>query len=157
MESDQPPLQEPDEQQTTAHTVRSYECHFCKRGFTNAQALGGHMNIHRKDKTKLKAAPNPLAELPSPARSQLSPASTATANPFSISHQGNWFSTTPQDEKKPLPLFDHSDTAVTRNMHQSGNPDHVDLELRLGHVEPQEEYSSSSLENKSTTTTRKFF
>ncbi|CAK9165444.1 unnamed protein product [Ilex paraguariensis] len=31
---------------------RSYECTFCKRGFTNAQALGGHMNIHRKDKAK---------------------------------------------------------------------------------------------------------
>ncbi|CAA2988071.1 transcriptional regulator TAC1-like [Olea europaea subsp. europaea] len=33
---------------------RSYECNFCKRGFTNAQALGGHMNIHRKDKAKAK-------------------------------------------------------------------------------------------------------
>ncbi|XP_049374347.1 transcriptional regulator TAC1-like [Solanum verrucosum] len=33
---------------------RSYECNFCKRGFTNAQALGGHMNIHRKDKLKAK-------------------------------------------------------------------------------------------------------
>ncbi|XP_039163014.1 probable transcriptional regulator RABBIT EARS [Eucalyptus grandis] len=33
---------------------RSYECIFCKRGFSNAQALGGHMNIHRKDKAKLK-------------------------------------------------------------------------------------------------------
>ncbi|CAO2820931.1 unnamed protein product [Amaranthus hypochondriacus] len=31
---------------------RMYECRFCKRGFTNAQALGGHMNIHRKDKAK---------------------------------------------------------------------------------------------------------
>ncbi|KAL8491007.1 hypothetical protein ACS0TY_022862 [Phlomoides rotata] len=30
--------------------ARPYECTFCKRGFTNAQALGGHMNIHRKDK-----------------------------------------------------------------------------------------------------------
>ncbi|CAJ2627709.1 zinc finger protein GIS-like [Trifolium pratense] len=29
---------------------RSYECVFCKRGFTTAQALGGHMNIHRKDR-----------------------------------------------------------------------------------------------------------
>ena len=27
---------------------RSYECVFCRRGFTTAQALGGHMNIHRK-------------------------------------------------------------------------------------------------------------
>ncbi|KAG6658756.1 hypothetical protein I3843_04G174200 [Carya illinoinensis] len=33
-------------------TGRSYECVFCKRGFTTAQALGGHMNIHRKDKGK---------------------------------------------------------------------------------------------------------
>ncbi|GAV81210.1 hypothetical protein CFOL_v3_24669 [Cephalotus follicularis] len=33
---------------------RSYECTFCKRGFTNAQALGGHMNIHRKDRAKDK-------------------------------------------------------------------------------------------------------
>ncbi|XP_023770513.2 transcriptional regulator SUPERMAN [Lactuca sativa] len=33
---------------------RSYECTYCKRGFTNAQALGGHMNIHRKDKAKAK-------------------------------------------------------------------------------------------------------
>lgn len=31
---------------------RSYECAFCKRGFTTAQALGGHMNIHRKDRVK---------------------------------------------------------------------------------------------------------
>lgn len=32
---------------------RFYECNFCKRGFTNAQALGGHMNIHRKDKDRV--------------------------------------------------------------------------------------------------------
>ncbi|KAK3036848.1 hypothetical protein RJ639_031466 [Escallonia herrerae] len=31
---------------------RSYECVFCKRGFTTAQALGGHMNIHRKDRAR---------------------------------------------------------------------------------------------------------
>lgn len=29
-----------------------YECVFCKRGFNNPQALGGHMNIHRKDRGK---------------------------------------------------------------------------------------------------------
>ncbi|KAL1329766.1 hypothetical protein AAHE18_12G064800 [Arachis hypogaea] len=36
-------------------TGRSYECVFCKRGFTTAQALGGHMNIHRKDRANNKA------------------------------------------------------------------------------------------------------
>lgn len=40
-------------------TGRSYECTFCKRGFTNAQALGGHMNIHRRDRAK--AAKHPSA------------------------------------------------------------------------------------------------
>lgn len=39
-----------EENDDTAGTGRSYECIFCKRGFTTAQALGGHMNIHRKDK-----------------------------------------------------------------------------------------------------------
>ncbi|KAI5078577.1 hypothetical protein GOP47_0006248 [Adiantum capillus-veneris] len=29
---------------------RSYRCSFCQRLFTSAQALGGHMNIHRRDR-----------------------------------------------------------------------------------------------------------
>lgn len=48
----------PDEQLGTS-PARTYECTFCKRGFSNAQALGGHMNIHRKDKAKLKQANEP--------------------------------------------------------------------------------------------------
>ncbi|KAF1895569.1 hypothetical protein Lal_00041849 [Lupinus albus] len=34
--------------------IKSYSCSFCKRGFTNAQALGGHMNTHRRDRARLK-------------------------------------------------------------------------------------------------------
>ncbi|KAG9135866.1 hypothetical protein Leryth_002576 [Lithospermum erythrorhizon] len=33
---------------------RSYFCSFCKREFRSAQALGGHMNVHRRDRAKLK-------------------------------------------------------------------------------------------------------
>lgn len=61
---DQPAAAEnPDEYSSDEHNqlhgggggaIRSYECTFCKRGFSNAQALGGHMNIHRRDKAKLK-------------------------------------------------------------------------------------------------------
>lgn len=47
--------QEKPSKDNAARVGRSYECTFCKRGFTNAQALGGHMNIHRKDKAKAKA------------------------------------------------------------------------------------------------------
>lgn len=38
---------------------RSYQCVFCKRGFTTAQALGGHMNIHRKDRAKTSTSRPP--------------------------------------------------------------------------------------------------
>ncbi|KAK8671778.1 hypothetical protein V6N13_038363 [Hibiscus sabdariffa] len=33
---------------------RSYSCSFCDREFRSAQALGGHMNVHRRDRAKLK-------------------------------------------------------------------------------------------------------
>ncbi|OWM68137.1 transcriptional regulator TAC1-like [Punica granatum] len=43
-----------DETTVLGMSKRSYECVFCKQGFTNAQALGGHMNIHRKDRARAK-------------------------------------------------------------------------------------------------------
>ncbi|KMZ70351.1 hypothetical protein ZOSMA_1G03330 [Zostera marina] len=33
---------------------RSYACSFCKREFRSAQALGGHMNVHRRDRARLR-------------------------------------------------------------------------------------------------------
>lgn len=44
----------PDDESASVTSRRSYECIFCKRGFTNAQALGGHMNIHRSDRARGK-------------------------------------------------------------------------------------------------------
>ncbi|KAK8684677.1 hypothetical protein V6N13_040693 [Hibiscus sabdariffa] len=32
---------------------RSYTCSFCKREFRSAQALGGHMNVHRRERARL--------------------------------------------------------------------------------------------------------
>lgn len=37
---------------------RSYSCSFCKREFKSAQALGGHMNVHRRDKARLRQSPS---------------------------------------------------------------------------------------------------
>ncbi|OMO66395.1 Zinc finger, C2H2-like protein [Corchorus capsularis] len=36
---------------------RSYSCSFCGREFRSAQALGGHMNVHRRDRARLKQSP----------------------------------------------------------------------------------------------------
>ncbi|KAI4983172.1 hypothetical protein ZWY2020_023664 [Hordeum vulgare] len=38
-------------------TRQPYKCAFCRRGFPTAQALGGHMNVHRKDRPATKAEP----------------------------------------------------------------------------------------------------
>ncbi|XP_021899488.1 transcriptional regulator SUPERMAN-like [Carica papaya] len=37
---------------------RSYTCSFCKREFKSAQALGGHMNVHRRDRARLRQSPS---------------------------------------------------------------------------------------------------
>lgn len=36
---------------------RSYTCSFCRREFRSAQALGGHMNVHRRDRARLRCLP----------------------------------------------------------------------------------------------------
>ncbi|KAF5753579.1 putative transcription factor C2H2 family [Helianthus annuus] len=43
----------------TTWPPRSYTCTFCRREFRSAQALGGHMNVHRRDRARLhQAQPN---------------------------------------------------------------------------------------------------
>ncbi|XP_020087488.1 uncharacterized protein LOC109709599 [Ananas comosus] len=41
---------------------RSYTCSFCGREFRSAQALGGHMNVHRRDRARLKQSSSPTHE-----------------------------------------------------------------------------------------------
>ncbi|XAR54819.1 hypothetical protein NMG60_11030125 [Bertholletia excelsa] len=40
----------------TTWPPRSYTCTFCRREFRSAQALGGHMNVHRRDRARLQQA-----------------------------------------------------------------------------------------------------
>ena len=42
-------------------TRQPYNCTFCRRGFPTAQALGGHMNVHRKDRPGIGASAGPAA------------------------------------------------------------------------------------------------
>ncbi|XP_044494791.1 transcriptional regulator SUPERMAN-like [Mangifera indica] len=45
---------------------RNYNCSFCKREFRSAQALGGHMNVHRRDRARLRQLPSPVPEFQNP-------------------------------------------------------------------------------------------
>lgn len=54
----------------TTWPPRSYTCTFCRREFRSAQALGGHMNVHRRDRALLHQPPPPT---PTPTSSFLIP------------------------------------------------------------------------------------
>lgn len=56
---------------------RSYSCSFCQREFRTAQALGGHMNVHRRE----RAHANQMAQL----RNAAAAATTTTATKTSTS------------------------------------------------------------------------
>ncbi|XP_065859685.1 transcriptional regulator SUPERMAN-like [Euphorbia lathyris] len=83
---------------------RSYTCTFCKREFRSAQALGGHMNVHRRDRARLRVQspprdtthllnlninpnpnpnPNPLSPTFTRTFTNSSPPSAAPTTPFS--------------------------------------------------------------------------
>ncbi|CAL0332492.1 unnamed protein product [Lupinus luteus] len=139
--------------------TRSYECNFCKRGFSNAQALGGHMNIHRKDKEKLKQT----STLSNQFSLDNNPQKVPPLLPWNMSLKDGVSS---RDEThvvqiKQLPLFDDSkkpqsealreinDESETRVLPCSqGSSSELDLELRLG-LDPED--------SSATMGTRKFF
>uniref|UniRef100_A0A1D1YC70 Transcriptional regulator TAC1 n=1 Tax=Anthurium amnicola TaxID=1678845 RepID=A0A1D1YC70_9ARAE len=58
------PEQVNDDDDDDAGTGRPYECMFCRRGFSTAQALGGHMNIHRRDRARIRQPPPPAPDKP---------------------------------------------------------------------------------------------
>ncbi|XP_010518659.1 PREDICTED: transcriptional regulator TAC1 [Tarenaya hassleriana] len=47
----------------TTWPPRSYTCNFCRKEFRSAQALGGHMNVHRRDRAARVHTP-PVALAP---------------------------------------------------------------------------------------------
>ncbi|KAG1359643.1 transcriptional regulator SUPERMAN-like [Cocos nucifera] len=148
-----------------ARARRFYECIFCKRGFSTAQALGGHMNIHRKDRAKMRPTAIPSAS-EEPGEGYLIPSHQASTYPpfseslrnyamyFPASASSNREVKVPGDEddhsRRPheLSLFGEElhldsrshggDEAVEyREVRKmDGKEEELDLELRLGH-EPE--------------------
>ncbi|KAH6766762.1 hypothetical protein C2S52_017745 [Perilla frutescens var. hirtella] len=46
---------------------RNYKCSFCKKEFKSAQALGGHMNVHRRDRARMRFSPSwGFSNIPNP-------------------------------------------------------------------------------------------
>ncbi|CAM9000899.1 unnamed protein product [Rhodiola kirilowii] len=65
---------------------RLYVCSFCKREFRSAQALGGHMNVHRRDRARLRQSPpstlsHPMDQLVEGDSINLVPSPSTNPNP----------------------------------------------------------------------------
>ncbi|KAF8029301.1 hypothetical protein BT93_E1858 [Corymbia citriodora subsp. variegata] len=124
--------------------VKSYTCAFCKRGFSNAQALGGHMNIHRRDRAKLRESMEEsalsLGVVPSK--------NAAATESHEDEKSGN---RTPPKGPRTMSVEDQACARATDDgveqgrMQSSPSSDRIelDLELRLGHERPHERSSAS--------------
>ncbi|KAK8717977.1 hypothetical protein V6N13_045227 [Hibiscus sabdariffa] len=124
--------------------AKYYSCSFCKREFRSAQALGGHMNVHRKDRARLRLLsswvlesqnPNPISSSPPnlayPHRSLLSPLYNTTPTPSSS------VLTYGENRRKPLnnQLGDLASLKMhAQNLDLEDSNEVLDLELRLGHL-----------------------
>ncbi|XVF46575.1 hypothetical protein PTKIN_Ptkin03bG0038200 [Pterospermum kingtungense] len=138
METDHQPAAENPDQASSDHEqgtspARSYECIFCKRGFSNAQALGGHMNIHRRDKAKLKQASPSETNQQSPDITKIVPSyspnhpSSTAVQPIADARSGQerrspgkwpWVFQDDDDvnkEIRQLPLFDEKPSITDQN------------------------------------------
>ncbi|ESW28662.1 hypothetical protein PHAVU_002G007100 [Phaseolus vulgaris] len=66
----------------TTWPPRSYTCTYCRREFRSAQALGGHMNVHRRDRARLHQPP---------------PSSSSTTTTSSLPTSSPYINIPPQD------------------------------------------------------------
>ncbi|KAM7464038.1 hypothetical protein LguiA_032159 [Lonicera macranthoides] len=142
---------------------RSYSCSFCRREFRSAQALGGHMNVHRRDRARLKQSPCPNNEIlhhnsdnHSTSPSNSSQLCTFVYNPNSDLDPG--FLASPSspsrvlvkpsqlncDEKAFLPLFSTPIVEEKNKRGAFGNRNYHFLDLK------KEEKNSKILEHSST-------
>ncbi|PKU70875.1 transcriptional regulator TAC1-like [Dendrobium catenatum] len=136
---------------------RFYECVFCKRGFSTAQALGGHMNIHRRDRTKLGSA---RSSPPGPRRAEeayhpysreqrrtLPQAVESSSSNYAVYFPGS-SSTSGSGDKRELVLAGEElqlglsepgqETRKEKGKDDQVVSEYLDLELRLGHSKGHE-------------------
>ncbi|KAE8730644.1 Transcriptional regulator SUPERMAN [Hibiscus syriacus] len=135
--------------------AKYYSCSFCKREFRSAQALGGHMNVHRKDRARLRLLSSWVLESKDP-NPNPNPISSSSSNLIS-SHSANislyphhsllsplYNTTTPsslltygENRRKPLnsQLGDSANLKMhAQNYELEDSNEVLDLELRLCHL-----------------------
>lgn len=118
-----PPPPSPFFQESLVWPPRSYSCSFCRREFRSAQALGGHMNVHRRDRAKLKQSqpPPPLQE-----------SSEITSTPLPLMRESNERRWNDDDDDDSLVVDYKRHKLGSCSRSSSMEEKEIDLELRLG-------------------------
>ncbi|KAJ4779815.1 hypothetical protein LUZ62_020217 [Rhynchospora pubera] len=80
---------------------RSYSCTFCQREFRSAQALGGHMNVHRRDRARLRQQQQPAS--PNSQSNPNTPSDDCTTDP-TVNHDTSYASVV-KDHKPKDPIL----------------------------------------------------
>ncbi|KAE8670255.1 hypothetical protein F3Y22_tig00112159pilonHSYRG00100 [Hibiscus syriacus] len=136
----------------TTWPPRSYTCTFCGREFHSAQALGGHMNVHRHDRARLQKPHPGGLNLPSAKESATNGGMCLL---YQLHNPNGVFTSPPRNARSfpPYPPFDlMAATATSINIpvpppalnssssYITGSSncketsiEELDLELRLGH------------------------
>jgi hypothetical protein len=133
-------------EQRGGHPLRCFTCRFCRREFRNAQALGGHMNVHREERKRARDGARDLLQLrhhgsepnepPSDTPPLQRPRSQDEITKSTHNLQGDRLrsgTTSPPPSQQCILVANNSLSNLLR--HDSANPT-VDLELRLGHSTP---------------------
>lgn len=128
---------------------RSYTCTFCRREFRSAQALGGHMNVHRRDRARLH---HQSATVQDETRSVSMPTTSQTSSLFyqiaNCRSTENVKEVMPSSVGNSLPINRYTDNynemqvvsdemcngVIKVNHEEKGVIEELDLELRLGHI-----------------------
>ncbi|KAG0472730.1 hypothetical protein HPP92_014156 [Vanilla planifolia] len=108
-----------------------YPCNYCGREFRSAQALGGHMNVHRRDRAVLQQQRHEQGHDP--------PSISVAGGTAAIAPGGGlFFNTSEQNHEAEGGNFSftgsasmHRDCSVLEQL-RTGGEEEVDLELRLG-------------------------
>lgn len=104
---------------------RSYSCNFCKREFRTAQGLGGHMNVHRRE----RAQANQLSILTN-YNEGLPPIPTNSWEVMKIDWARGYYN---QEVPSKHASSSSPNPSLHGRFHSPDNPeDSIDLELRLG-------------------------
>ncbi|CAN4118215.1 unnamed protein product [Withania somnifera] len=92
--------------------AKFYKCSFCKRGFSNAQALGGHMNIHRRDRARLREFSSDQNLLSLDISNSISPPPTSLQREVSSSSYEEIIISSPS--KRPCVIYEENDHPTSK-------------------------------------------